>query len=92
MLDKLKMLNDLRKLQNEMAQQENTGTAENGLVTIKMNGSLKTTSVNIDPQLLTIENIDRLEKAIMIASNDALEKSQQSMASQLKNSGLNFPF
>lgn len=68
--------NMMSKMQQEMSQMSFEGTAANGKVKITCNGLQEITSVKIDPELLK-EDVSLLEDLILVATNDALNKSKE---------------
>ena len=95
MFSKLKQFKDLKdqakQIQNTLAQESAEGSAEWGKVKIEMNGNQEILNVEIDPELLTSNNKDKLESAIKEATNDALKKVQKIMAEKMQQSGFNLP-
>lgn len=59
------------------------GSASNGLVKIVMNGEYKVVSVDIDPSILNASDKDMIQDLIMIATNDATEKIDNSKKEKL---------
>ncbi|MHB8482818.1 MAG: YbaB/EbfC family nucleoid-associated protein [Nitrospiria bacterium] len=99
-----KMLGDMMRqaqvLQEKMAQaQEEVGkrtveaNAGGGMVTVVANGKQEIISVKIDPQVVNREDIDMLQDLILAATNEALKKSKEMMAEEMKGltGGLNIP-
>ena len=74
MFDKLKQLNELRKMKNAM--QEETAEAERNGIKIKINGSFTVEEVSISPEAKT----ENLEKEIKNCFNDAVSKMQTVLA------------
>jgi len=95
MFSKLKQFKDLKdqakQIQNTLAQETAEGSADWGKVKIQMNGNQEIISVNIDPELLTNDNKEKLESAIKEATNDAVKKVQKIMAEKMQQSGFNLP-
>jgi len=95
MFSKLKQFKDLKdqakQIQNTLAQETAEGSAEWGKVKIQMNGNQEITSVDIDPELLTTDNKQKLESAIQESSNEALKKVQRIMAEKMQQAGFNLP-
>jgi len=78
------MLQQLQKLQEEMAQaQEALGeetvevTVGGGALTLVMTGHQKVRSVTIDPSVVDPEDVELLEDLIIAAVNEAVERSQE---------------
>lgn len=68
--------NMMNKMQQEMGQMKFEGTAGNGKVKVVCNGLQEILSVKIDPELLKEEST-LLEDLIVVATNDALNKSKE---------------
>ena len=99
-----KMLGDMMRqaqvLQEKMAQtQEEVGNktveanAGGGMVTVVANGRQEIVSIKIDPQVVNPEDIDMLQDLVLAAMNEALKKSKEMMAEEMKGltGGLNIP-
>lgn len=82
--DQMKMLNDLRKAQKDLAKEIIEVEAGDGAVVVQINGELKIKSVKIDPALVDLDNIDELEHWILIAVRDGLAKAQEVAAEKMK--------
>ena len=95
MFNKLKQFKDLRdqakQIKDTLAQETVEGSAEWGKVKIKLDGNQEVLNVEIDPELLTSDNKDKLESAIKEATNDAIKKIQRIMAEKMKQSGFSLP-
>ena len=95
MFNKLKQFKDLRyqakQFQNTLAQETAEGSAEGGKVKIKLDGNQQVLSVEIDPELLSSDNKDKLEAAIKEATNDAIKKIQRIMTEKMRQSGFSLP-
>ncbi|RJQ31534.1 YbaB/EbfC family DNA-binding protein [Candidatus Parcubacteria bacterium] len=74
MFDKLKQLNELRKMKNAI-QAESVEVEKNG-VRIKINGSLNIEDISISPEAMD----DSLPKTIKQCFNDAVGKMQMILA------------
>ena len=89
MLNKLKQFKDLRSqaktLQNQLS--EESVTVSEGKVKLTMDGNLKMTSVDIDPEMLNPDKKAKLEKQIVEAYSGALKKMQRIMAMKMKEMG-----
>jgi DNA-binding protein YbaB len=59
--DQMKMLNDLRKAQKDLAKQIVEVEAGDGAVVVQVNGELKVKSIKIDPEYVDLEDISELE-------------------------------
>ncbi len=81
MFDKLKEINKLRELRNQL-KAEKTEIERNGVVVI-VNGGMEIEELRLNPEL----DIKRQTKSIKNAVNDALRKVQVSSAKKMKESG-----
>lgn len=93
MLENMKAINEVRKLQKELKKVEVEADAGNGAVIIIMNGEQKVSSVKLDPDKLDMEDIPRLEKLIESAVNQANSTLQREVAERMKGKmgGLGLP-
>jgi DNA-binding YbaB/EbfC family protein len=82
--DKVKMLNDLRKAQKDLAKEIIEVEAGDGAVVVQINGELKIKSVKIDPAMVDLDDISELEHWIEIAVRDGLAKAQEVAAEKMK--------
>ena len=83
-LDQMKMLNDLRKAQKELAKEIVEVEAGDGAVIVQITGELKVKSVKIDPDYVDLENIEELENWVEIAIRDGMAKAQEIAAEKMK--------
>jgi DNA-binding YbaB/EbfC family protein len=67
----------LSKMQTEMENVEVTGTAGQGLVTLKLNGRHELTSLKIKPECVDPEDVEGLEVLIKAAFADASKKLEE---------------
>jgi len=95
MFSKLKQFKDLRdqakQMQNLLAQENAEGSAEWGKVKVKINGNQEILSVQIEPELLSANDKEKLEIAIKDATNDAIKKVQRIMAEKMRSAGFGLP-
>jgi nucleoid-associated protein EbfC len=70
-----KMQQKLVKMQEELEATDFTGTAGGGAVTITMSGKFEITSVKIDPEAFSAEDIIDLEVMVKAAAKDAFDKA-----------------
>lgn len=83
-LNQMKMLNDLRKAQKDLAKEVVEVEAGDGAVVVQINGELKVQSVKIDPEYVDLDNIEDLEHWIQIAIRDGMAKAQEIAAEKMK--------
>lgn len=82
--DQVKMLNQLRKAQKQLAKEIIEVEAGEGAVVVQVTGELKIKSVKIDPEMIDLDNIEQLEHWIQIAVRDGLAKAQEVAAETMK--------
>lgn len=95
MFNKLKQFKDLKnqasQIKAQLAEETAEGSADWGKIKIQMNGNQEVLSVEIDPELLSSDNKEKLETAIKDATNDAVKKIQRKMAEKMQESGFSLP-
>lgn len=82
--DQMKMLNQLRKAQKDLAKEIIEVEAGDGAVVVQINGELKIKSVKIDPKMVDLDDIAELEHWIEIAVRDGMAKAQEVAAEKMK--------
>ena len=82
--DQIRMMNELRKAQNELKKEIVEVEAGDGAVVIQITGELKIKKVKIDPEQVDLEDIEELEHWIEIAVRDGLAKAQEIAAAKMK--------
>lgn len=82
--DQMKMLNDLRKAQKELAKEIVEVEAGEGAVVVQISAELKIVSVKIDPEQVDLDDISELETWVKIAVRDGLTKAQEIAAEKMK--------
>lgn len=82
--DQVKVLNQLRKAQNDLKKEIIEVEAGEGAVVIQVTGELKIKSVKIDPAQVDLDDIVELEHWIEIAIRDGLAKAQEVAAEKMK--------
>jgi len=82
--DQMKMLNQLRKAQKDLAKEIIEVEAGDGAVVVQINGELKIKSVKIDPTQVDLDDISELEHWVEIAVRDGLAKAQEVAAEKMK--------
>ncbi len=82
--DQVKMINQLRKAQNDLKKEIIEVEAGEGAVVIQVTGELKLKSVKIDPKRVDLDDIAELEHWIEIAVRDGLAKAQEVAAEKMK--------
>jgi len=82
--DQIKMMNNLRKAQNELKKEIVEVEAGDGAVIIQVTGELKVKKINIDPKKIDLDDIEQLEHWLEIALRDGLTKAQEIAAAKMK--------
>jgi hypothetical protein len=82
--DQVKMINKLRKAQNELKKEIIEVEAGDGAVVIQITGELKIKKININPEQIDIDDIEQLEHWLEIAIRDGLAKAQEVAAAKMK--------
>ena len=87
------MQKEMEEMQNELAQQEVTGTSGGGMVKVTLNGKFEMKRLELDKSLINAEESDILEDLITAAYNDAKNKVEAMMSDGMKNvtGGMNIP-
>lgn len=82
--DQMKMLNDLRKAQKDLAKEIVEVEAGEGAVVVQITGELKVKSIKIDPKMVDLDDIEELEHWLEIAIRDGMAKAQEIAAEKMK--------
>lgn len=89
MFDKLKGLNPAQaKLAYQLAKEKITVEAGNGAVEVTVNGAMQVQSVRLNRELIDLDDLDKLEKWLESAYNQAIKRSMEAMAEKAQQSGL----
>jgi DNA-binding YbaB/EbfC family protein len=84
MFEKAKAINELRKIQAELAKESIEVEAGNGAVKVKINGEQKIQKVTLDEALIAEAELEKVEKWIESAVTQAITRSQQLAAEKMK--------
>ncbi|MFZ3010055.1 MAG: YbaB/EbfC family nucleoid-associated protein [Candidatus Microsaccharimonas sp.] len=82
--DQVKMLNQLRKAQNDLKKEIIEVEAGDGAVVVQITGEIKIKKITIDPERVDVNDIAELEHWIEIAIRDGLTKAQEIAAEKMK--------
>lgn len=82
--DQMKMLNQLRKAQNDLKKEIVEVDAGDGAVIVQITGELKVKKITINPEMVDIDDIAELEHWLEIALRDGLAKAQEVAAEKMK--------
>ena len=83
-LNQMKMLNDLRKAQKQLAKEIVEVEAGDGAVVVQISAELKIVSVKIDAARVDLDDIAELENWVKIAVRDGMAKAQEIAAEKMK--------
>ncbi len=83
-LDQMKMINQMRKAQKDLAKEIIEVEAGDGAVVVQITGELKIKNVTIDPEQVDLDDISELEHWVQIAVRDGLAKAQEVAAEKMK--------
>jgi hypothetical protein len=89
-----RMMKDMQKAREELAQRAVEASAGGGMVTVKASGDQKVLSIKIDPQCVDPQDVGMLEDLVLAAVNDALRQAAKMAEEEMGRftSGLNLPF
>ena len=81
------------QLQNELATKEIEASVGGGMVKAVANGKPEIVSITIEKEVVDPEDVEMLQDLVMAAVNDALNKSQEMISSEMGKltGGLNIP-
>ncbi len=95
------MMKKMQKMQKEMLEAQEAlneqvfeGAAGGGMVKVTVNGQREILNVNLDESVVDPEDIEMLQDLIVIATNDALKKVEDTTSSTMGKftQGMNLPF
>ena len=75
----------LGKIQEEAANKVVEASAGGGMVTVSVTGAMQVTKVLIDPEVMKSEDREMLQDLLAAATNEALRKSKDMMAEEMKS-------
>ena len=83
-LDQVKLLNQIRKAQKELANEIIEVEAGDGAVIVRISGELKIVDVKLDKDKIDFDDMAELENWIKIAVRDGLAEAQKIAAEKMK--------
>ncbi len=88
-----KMQQEMGKIQEESKKKSVEASAGGGMVTVIANGALEITSIRIERDVVTPDDIEMLQDLIIAATNEALRRAQQMVSEEMGKitGGLNIP-
>lgn len=83
----------MNQMQAKLAEEESEGNSGGGMVKIALNGKGNLLRINIDPSLMVPDEKEILEDLIIAAFNDAKDKVEQALSSQMEKltAGMGLP-
>jgi DNA-binding YbaB/EbfC family protein len=89
----MKLQKEFKDIQKRLQKNEVEGESADGLVKVKMNGEYKAVDLQIDEEALRSPDRRKLEKMILAAYNDAVEKTKKYAAGEMARltGGMNIP-
>ncbi|HEX9935265.1 MAG TPA: YbaB/EbfC family nucleoid-associated protein [bacterium] len=82
-----KMQEDLARAQEALGNLIVEGSAGGGAVIVTATGKQQIRSVKIDPEVVKSDDVEMLEDLILVAVNQALDKSQEAAKEELQKVG-----
>ncbi|WP_054031082.1 YbaB/EbfC family nucleoid-associated protein [Desulfatitalea tepidiphila] len=88
-----KLQSKMLKMQEELAEKTVESTAGGGMVKAVANGRQQIVSISLEKEVVDPEDIEMLQDLILAAVNDALNKAQEMVASEMGKltGGFNLP-
>ncbi len=88
-----KMQAKMAEIQEELADKIVESTSGGGMVKVQVNGRQEVLSIVIEPDVVDPDDVEMLQDLIVAAVNDALHKSQEMMAEEMKKltGGMSIP-
>ncbi len=88
-----KMQEDMTKVQDEVAKEEITVSSGGGMVEVTITGGLEIQAIAIKPEVVDPDDVEMLQDLVLAAVNEAIEKAQELMSSQMSSltGGLGIP-
>jgi DNA-binding YbaB/EbfC family protein len=83
----------MKKLQEELATREFSGTSGGGAVTVKVNGDNKILALTINPEVIKSGDAEMLQDMVVSAVNDALKTAKDTSSAEMSKitGGMNLP-
>ncbi len=88
-----KMQAKMAEIQDQLADRIVESTSGGGMVKVQVNGRQEILSILLEPDVVDPEDVEMLQDLIVAAANDALHKSQEMMAEEMKKltGGMSIP-
>lgn len=83
----------MKKMQEELATREFTGTSGGGAVSAKVNGDNKLLSLTIDPEVVKSGDAEMLQDMVVSAVNEALKTAKETSSQEMSKitGGMSIP-
>jgi len=78
-----KMQGEMAKIQGELEEESYEATSGGGVVKVVVNGKNEILDIKIDPEVLDPDDVEMLQDLILAATNEALKKAQETMATEM---------
>lgn len=84
---------EVKRIEEELAKEEVTGSSGGGMVEVTLNGRLEAVDIRIEEGLLETKNLKMLQDLILAAFNNAMGKAQEKFKEKIGKitGGLGFP-
>ena len=88
-----KILAQIAKVQEELAQKTIEASAGGGMITVGVSGKQEVVSIKIEPEVVDAKDMEMLQDLVVAAVNEALRKSQEMVSEEMRKitGGLNIP-
>ena len=88
-----KMQEDMTALQEELDEKEYEITAGGGVVTVKINGKMEVSSIDLAPEIVDPDDIETLSDILTAAVNEAIKKVNETNSTEMSKvtGNLNVP-
>ncbi len=90
-MDPNNLMQQVRQMQEEMAQQQEaladetiSVTAAGGVITVEISGQQRIKSITIDPEVIDPDDVEMLQDMLVAAVNAAIEQSQAMAAQRME--------
>ncbi len=89
----MKLQKEFKNIQKRLQKNEIQGESTDSRIKVRVNGEYKVVDVLIDDEALALGDKRKLEKMIMFAFNDAVDKTRDFAAEEMRKltGGLNIP-
>lgn len=89
-----KIQEQVKRIQEQLSRETVTASSGGGMVTATVNGRQQLTQIKIDPICVDGRDIPMLEDLVLTAVNQAMQKSRELMAEEMKQltGGIPLPF